>query len=100
MVNVTVYAMRFATWRELPRGCPFGVSNGHPIGGLDENLAMLIFIVSELGGLKWEVSYAYNGECNSVYDAICDMTGATQGVVLLGSVKGTSVGVLTKIWRC
>ena len=76
-----------------PRGCPFGVSKGDPRGGQKFFLAMLIFLVSELGGLKIEVSYAYNGECNIICDAICDMTGATQGVVLLGSVRGTPEGV-------
>ena len=35
-----------------PGGCPFGVSKGDPRGGV----AMLIFLVSELGGLKVEVS--------------------------------------------
>ena len=59
-------------------------------------MARLIFLVSELGGLKVEVSWAYNGECNIICNAICDMTGATQGVVLLGSVRGTPEGVRKK----
>ena len=42
------------------------------------------------------MSKAYNGECNIICDAICDMTGATQGVVLLGSVRGTPEGVRKK----
>ena len=36
-------------------GCPFGVSKGDPRGG-QKKLAMLIFLVPELGGLKFEVS--------------------------------------------
>ena len=39
-----------------PGGCPFGVSKGDPRGGQKKSLAMLIFLVSELGGLKVEVS--------------------------------------------
>ena len=39
-----------------PGGCPFGVSKGDTRGGQKKSLAMLIFLVSELGGLKVEVS--------------------------------------------
>ena len=42
--------------RSYPGGCPFGVSKGDPRGGQKKSLAMLIFLVSELGGLKVEVS--------------------------------------------
>ena len=41
-----------------PGGCPFGVSEGDPRGGQKKSLAMLISLVSELGGLKVEVSYS------------------------------------------
>ena len=39
-----------------PGDCPFGVSKGDPRGGQKKSLVMLIFLVSELGGLKVEVS--------------------------------------------
>ena len=39
-----------------PGRCPFEVSKGDPRGGQKKSLAMLIFLVSELGGLKIEVS--------------------------------------------
>ena len=56
MVNVTVYAMRFATLRELPRGLSFLGSVRRTPEGVRKKLAMLIFLVSELRGLKVEVS--------------------------------------------
>ena len=39
-----------------PGGCPFGVSKEVPTGSQKKSLAMLIFLVSVLGGLKFEVS--------------------------------------------
>ena len=57
-----------------PGGCPFGDSKGDPRGGQKKSLAMLIFLVSELGGLKVEVSYSLMVKCNIICDAICDMT--------------------------
>ena len=38
----------------------------------------------ELRGGKFEVSYANNGQCISICDAICDRTGFAPGVVLWG----------------
>ena len=36
-------------------GCPFGVSKEVPTGSQKKSLAMLIFLVSVLGGLKVEL---------------------------------------------
>ena len=49
-------------------------------------------------GGKIEVSYAYNGQCSSVCDAICESTGVAPGVVLWITGKGTLEGVRKK-WR-
>ena len=50
---------------------------------------MVILLFYELVGGKVEVSYAYNGECSSICDAICDRTGVAPGVVLRGRGRGT-----------
>ena len=38
-----------------PGGCPFGVSKEVPTGSQIKSLAMLIFLVYELGDLKFEL---------------------------------------------
>ena len=35
------------------------------------------------------MSYAYNGQCSSICDAICDKTGVAPGIVLSGRGSGT-----------
>ena len=52
-------------------------------------MALLIWLFYELGGGKFEVPYAYNGECSSICDTICDRTGVAPGVVLWGRGRGT-----------
>ena len=45
-----------------------------------------------LGGGKFEVSYANNGECSSICDAICDRSEVTPGVVPWGKARGPRRG--------
>ena len=84
MVNVAVYAIRFATAPELPRELSFGVGVGDPRED-QEKMAFVIWLFHKLGGGKIKVSYAYNDQCSSICDAICDWTGVAPGVVPLGS---------------
>ena len=45
------------------------------------------------------MSYAYNGECSSISDTICDRTGVAPGVVLWGRGTGTLEAMRGKSWR-
>ena len=62
MVSVAVYAMRYATGPELPRGLSFGVDVGGRREGQRKKCALVIWLLYELGGGKFEVLYTYNGE--------------------------------------
>ena len=42
------------------------------------------------------MSYAYNGQCSSICDAICDRTGVALGVVLWGMVRENPEGMRGK----
>ena len=53
----------------------------------------------ELGGGKIEVTYAYNGECSSIWDVICDSTVVAPGIVFWGRGRGTLEGVRENIGR-
>ena len=44
MVNVALYAMRFATGPKLPRGLSFLVWEGDPRGGQGKKLALVIWL--------------------------------------------------------
>ena len=60
-----------------------GTGRGTLGGGFREtNLAFVIWLFYDLGSGKVEVSYAYNGQCSSICDAICNRTGVAPGVVL------------------
>ena len=50
----------------------------------------------ELRVAKFEVSYAYNGECSRICDAICNRTGVALGVVLWGMVRENLEGIREK----
>ena len=50
-----------------------------------------------LEGGKFEVSYADNGECSSICDAICDRTGVAPGFVLCGRGRGILEGISEKM---
>ena len=62
-------------------------------------LALVIWLFYELGGGKVEVSYAYNGECSSICNAICDWIGVAPGVVLFGRGRWTIERIREQIWR-
>ena len=51
----------------------------------------------ELGGGKFEVSYAYNGKCSSIRDTICDRAGVAPGIVLLSRGRGALEGMREKL---
>ena len=38
------------------------------------------------------MSFAYNGQCSSICDAICDRTGVAPGIVLWGRGRGRREG--------
>ena len=85
MVNVEVYAMRFATGPGLCQGLlSFWVGVvGYHFGSV-KKFALVIWLFYEIGFDKVEVSYAYNGQCSSICDAICDRTRCAPGTVFLG----------------
>ena len=97
MMNVAVYAMQFATELKLPQGLSFGVREGATRRSQGQEVDMVILLFYELVGGKVEVSYAYNGECSSICDAICDRTGVAPGIVLLGRGRGTLEGIREKL---
>ena len=68
--------------------------------GQDKNLTLLILLFCRVRASKFEESYAYNAECSSICDAICDRTGVAPGFVLWGSGMGTLEGIRTKLLRC
>ena len=43
------------------------------------------------------MSYAYNGLCSILCDAICDRTGVAPGILLWGSGRGTLEGFRGKL---
>ena len=45
----------------------------------EKNVTLVRWHFFELGGGKFEVSYAYNGECSSICNAICDRIGVAPG---------------------
>ena len=96
MVNVAIYGMIFATGPELPQGLSFGVGEGGPYRGSGKNFALVIWLFYELGGGKCEMSYAYNGKCSSICDAICHRTGVAPGDVLWGRNRRTLEGMREK----
>ena len=49
-----------------------------------------------MGG-KFELSYAYNGQCSSICNPICDRTEVAPGVVLWGMVRENLEGIREKI---
>ena len=49
--------------------------------------------------LTCHTMYAYNGECSSICDAICDRTGVVPGVVLWGRGRETLERAREKFWR-
>ena len=78
------------------RSSPGIVLSGRGRGTLErfreKILALVIWLFYELGGGKVEVSYAYNGQCSSICDAICDRTRCAPGTAFLGGGRGTLVG--------
>ena len=99
MLNVAVYAMQFATGLKLPQGLSFGVREGGPRRSQGQEVDMVILLFYELVDGRLEVSYAYNGECSSICDAICDRTGVTPGFVLLSRGRGTLEAIREKMAR-
>ena len=45
-------------------------------------MAFVIWLFHKLGGGKIKVSYAYNDQCSSICNAICDWSRVFPGVVL------------------
>ena len=60
-----------------------GYGKGDPRGDQGKHLLLVIMLSYDLVGGKFEVSYAYNGQCRSMCDAICDRTGVVPGIVVL-----------------
>ena len=75
----------------------WGRGRGILQGVREKTFALVIWLFYELGGGKCEVSYAYDGKCSSICDAICHRTGIAPGVVLWGRKRSTLEGMREKI---